>query len=147
MVRPHDPLLGLSIRAGVSCSTVSRRHLQSLSAKVALQNLFIMRFSVIFTVLAAGAMAFAGAVPDIVVKRSNTDIVNAFNDLSDKCDTIIPKFDDCHDDTCSALICAELVVAIDECTAVLGGLTGGLGTLAVAHAVVDVVTVSDGQVP
>ena len=106
-----------------------------------------MRFSTIFTVLAAGAMAFAGSVPEIVAKRSNTDIKNAFNDLSDKCDTIIPKFDDCYDDTCTASICAELIVAIGECTTVLGGLTGGLGTLTVAHAVVDVVTVSAGQLP
>ena len=101
-----------------------------------------MRFSTIFTALTAGAVVFAGAVPGVVTKRSNTDITNAFSDLSDKCDTIIPKFDDCHDDTCSASICAELIVAIDECTTVLGGVTGGLGTLAVAHVVADVVTVS-----
>ena len=106
-----------------------------------------MRFSTIFTVLAAGAMAFAGAVPEIVAKRSNTDMKNAFDDLDNKCDTIIPKFSGCKDDTCSALVVAELVVAIKECTTVLGGLSGGLGTITVANAVVGVVTVSVGRLP
>ena len=110
-----------------------------------------MHFSTIFTVLAAGAMAFAGAVPAsgpvAIAKRSNTDIKNAFNDLSDKCDAIFPKYSGCTDDTCSALLAAEIVVAVSECTTVLGGLTGGLGTLTVANAVVEAVTVSVGQLP
>jgi len=109
---------------------------------LAFSSSFTMRFSTIFTVLAAGAMAFASAVPEIVAKRSTTDIQNAFYDLSGKCDTILPKLYDCKDDTCSTLVCAELVDAIDECTAVLGGLTGGFGTATLAFAVADVVTVS-----
>ncbi|KAF9649480.1 hypothetical protein BDM02DRAFT_3113693 [Thelephora ganbajun] len=98
-----------------------------------------MRFSTIFTVLAVGAMAFAGAVPEIVAKRSITDITNAFNDLSNKCDTILSKFDNCWDDTCSDAIVVELVGAIDVCTTSLGGLTGGLGTPALATVVANVV--------
>jgi len=98
-----------------------------------------MRFSTIFTVLTAGVMAFAGAVPEIVAKRSNTDITNAFTDLSHKCDTIIPKYDSCYDDTCSEEITLELVAAIDACTSILGGTYGGLGTPAVAAVVADAV--------
>jgi hypothetical protein len=106
-----------------------------------------MRFSTIFTVLAAGAMAFAGAVPEIVAKRSNADIQNAFTDLSHKCDTIIPKFDNCWDDECSDAIVVELVAAVDVCTAALGGLHGGLATPALATVVAEVVTVSVGRFP
>jgi len=104
-----------------------------------------MRFSTIFTVLTAGAMAFAGAVPEIIAKRSNADIQKAFTDLSKKCDTIIPKFDNCYDDKCSDTIAVELIVAIDACTSTLGGLTGGLGSSAVANVVAEVTTVSVGE--
>ena len=52
-----------------------------------------MRFSTVFSVLACGAMAMAAAItPDVLVRRSNTDISNALTGLDQKCDAIFPKF-------------------------------------------------------
>jgi len=106
-----------------------------------------MRFSTIFTVLAAGATAFAAAVPGIAMKRSVTDIQNAFNTFSSAADTIIPKLDDCMDDTCSKNIVTELVQAISACNSTIGGLTGGPATPALTSLVANVVTVSNGKFP
>ena len=106
-----------------------------------------MRFSTIFAVLSASAMAFASVVPEIVAKRSVTDVQKPFTDLSSKCDTIIPKFDSCNDDQCSDSIVNELVSAINDHTTTLGGVTGGPGTSPVATSVSDVVTVSVGEDP
>jgi len=106
-----------------------------------------MRFSTIFTVLAAGAMAFAGAVPEIVAKRSITDVQNTVADLSHKIDTITPKFGNCFDSTCSNEIVLEIVAAVDACTASLGPLSGGTATTALVTVVADVVTVSLGEFP
>ena len=92
-------------------------------------------------------MAFAGAVPEIVAKRSVTDVQKTFTDLGNKVDIIIPKFDDCYDDTCSDEIVVELVAVIDACTASLGGLSGGIATTALVTVVADVVTVSLGEFP
>jgi len=106
-----------------------------------------MRFSTIFTVLATGAMALAAAVPGIVEKRSVADIQNAFNTLSGAADTIIPKFDDCMDDTCSKEIVTELVGAIDTCTSTISGLTGGPATSDLGSLVANVVNVSNAKFP
>jgi len=99
-----------------------------------------MRFSTIFTVLAAGAMAFAGAVPEIVAKRSNVNIQNAFNALNSQCDTIIPQLKNCNDNDCTSGVIVQLVAAIDSCKTTLGSCTGGIATTAVASVVADVVT-------
>ena len=101
-----------------------------------------MRFFTVFTVLAASAMAFAGAIPDIIAKRGVADVQNSMTALSNQCDTILPKFDDCHDDDCTTTIVLELDAAINSCKNTLGGLTGGLGSPALASVVVDLVTVS-----
>ena len=98
-----------------------------------------MRFSTIFTVLAAGAMAFASAVP---AKRSASDIQSVFNNLSGNCDTILSKLDSCQDDSCTSEIVGELASAIDGCTTTLGGTSGGPADTAVSNAVADVVNVS-----
>ncbi|KAF9780331.1 hypothetical protein BJ322DRAFT_333992 [Thelephora terrestris] len=98
-----------------------------------------MRFSTIFTVLAAGAMAIAGAVPEIVAKRSTNDIQSAFTTLSNKCDTILPKFTSCSDNDCTTTVVAELVVAIEACTAVVKGCDGGVPSAALVEVVVEVV--------
>ena len=104
-----------------------------------------MRFSTIFAVLAAGVMAFAGAVPEIVAKRSNDDIIGAFNTLSNKCDTIFPKFGTCGNDQCTKEITAELVAAINVCTGTISSHPGGLGNVAVANVVVAIIAVSVGE--
>ena len=104
-----------------------------------------MRFSTIFTVLATGVMAFAGAVPEIVAKRSNTDITNAFHTLSNQCDTILPEFAHCGNDQCTKDITAKVVAAIDVCTATINSHPGGLANLAVAKVIVDVMAVSVGE--
>ena len=111
-----------------------------------LVSLFTMRFSTIFTVIAAGAMAFASSVPELIAKRSTTDIQNAFSDLGDKCSNdILPKFDDCSDDTCTIEICAEIIAAIDDCKTTIGGFTG-IGTIGLATVIVDdVLAVSGGK--
>ena len=139
-----DLLLGFSIKAGPDSVEVSHQH-QSVSAKVAFSSLFIMRFSTIFTVLATGALAFAGSVPETAAKKNATDIQNPFTDLSHKCDTIIPKFDNCVDDHCSDEIVVELVTAINGSTNALDGLPGGPSTPDLATVVSDVVTVSVGK--
>ena len=105
-----------------------------------------MRFSTIFTVLAAGVMAFAGAVPEIVAKRSNNDIIGAFNTLSNQCDTILPQYASCGNDQCTQAITAQLVAAINVCTSTLNSHPGGLANLAVANVVVDLIVVSVGEV-
>jgi len=74
-----------------------------------------MRFSTIFTVLTAGAMAFASAVPGVVVKRGITQYEDAFTTLHKKCDDIFPQFADCHDDDCTNTIVLEIVAVIKEC--------------------------------
>ena len=89
-------------------------------------------------------MAFAGAVPEIVAKRSNVDIQNAFNALNSQCDTIIPQLNNCHDNDCTSGVIVQLVAAIDDCKTTLGSCTGGIATTAVASVVADVVTVSYG---
>lgn len=101
-----------------------------------------MRFFTIFTVLTAGAMAFAGVVPEIVEKRSTKDVQNAFTDLGHKFDAIIPKFDNCWDSQCSDAIVVELASAIDGFTATIGGLPGGLGSIPLATTIKDIITVS-----
>jgi hypothetical protein len=97
-----------------------------------------MRFSAAFTVLAAGAMASAGVIP----KRSPTDVQNAFNDLGSKCDTIIPKFDDCKDDDCTNQVALQLVDAINDTKNTIGPLTCGTGNSDIANAIAGVLTVS-----
>ena len=106
-----------------------------------------MRFSTIFTVLAAGVVAFAGAVPEIVAKRSNGDITQAFNTLSQQCDTIFPEFATCGNDQCTKDITAKIVAAIDVCTGTINSHPGGLANLAVAKVIVDVMIVSVGEFP
>ncbi|KAF9783963.1 hypothetical protein BJ322DRAFT_888143 [Thelephora terrestris] len=98
-----------------------------------------MRFFTIFTVLAAGAMAIAGAVPEIVAKRSTTDIQNAFSTLSGQCDSILPKFTSCNDNACTTTVVAELVVAIEACTTVLKGCGPGIPTTDLVNVVVEVI--------
>ena len=103
-----------------------------------------MRFSTVFTVIATGAMAFAAVIPDSVVKRSTTDIQNAFTNLGSQCDTIIPKFNDCSSDDCTNEVVSELVSAINNCKNNLGG-SGGAGDSNLANAVSGVVNVSGGK--
>ena len=88
-----------------------------------LSKLLIMRFSTIFTVIAAGALALAGAVPDMIEKRTG-DITSIFNTLNDQCNDILPQFGDCYDDDCTTSIVADLNVAIKACTSSLGGISG-----------------------
>jgi hypothetical protein len=104
-----------------------------------------MRFFTIFTVLAAGVMAFAGAVPEIVEKRSTTDVQNAFTTLNNQCDTILPKFGGCSDNDCTLSIVLELVAAINTCKNTLGGVTGGIATPGLASVVAGVVIVSGSE--
>jgi len=98
-----------------------------------------MRFSTIFTVLAAGVMAFAGAVPEIVAKRSNEDITGAFNTLRSQCNDIFPKFTNCDNDQCTKEITVEIVAAVNVCTATLNNHPGGIANLEVANLIVEVV--------
>jgi hypothetical protein len=100
-----------------------------------------MRFSTVLTILATGAMAFAGAIP----KRSPTDVQNAFNNLSNQCDTIIPKLDDCKDDDCTNQVVQQLVSAINDCKSTIGPLTCGTGDDGIANAIAGVVTVSSNK--
>jgi len=104
-----------------------------------------MRFSTIFTVLAAGVMAFAGAVPEIVAKRSNGDITDAFNTLDSHCDSILPEFGSCGNDQCTNDITVKLTAAIDACTGAINNHPGGLANLAVANVIVKVITVRVGK--
>ena len=99
-----------------------------------------MRFSTIFAVLAAGAMAFASAVPEIIEKRATAE--TALTDLSNQCDTILPKFGGCSDITCSTAVVVELCAAIDTCTGVLGGVGGGLPYPALVTLVFNIIDVS-----
>jgi hypothetical protein len=100
-----------------------------------------MRFSTVLPVLTLGAMAFASAIP----KRSPADIQGAFNNLGNKCDTIIPKFDDCKDDDCTNQVALQLVDAINDTKNTIGPLTCGTGDNGVASAIAGVVTVSSGK--
>jgi len=99
-----------------------------------------MRFSTIFTVLAAGVMAFAGAVPEIAAKRSTDDIIGAFHTLSGQCNDIFPKFANCKNDECTKVITAEIVAAVNVCTDTLNNHPGGLSNPEVANVIVGVVT-------
>ena len=100
-----------------------------------------MRFSTIFTVLAAGAMALAGAIPEIVEKRS-TGVLDAFNTLNNQCNTIIPQLGTCTTNGCTSGVIVQLVAAINVCTTALGGCTGGDSTPELVSIVIEVVTVS-----
>jgi hypothetical protein len=83
----------------------------------------------------------AGPTP----KRSPADIQSAFGDLGSKCDTIIPKFDDCKDDNCTNQVALQLVNAINDTKNVIGPLTCGTGDNGVANAIAGVVTVSSSK--
>jgi len=99
-----------------------------------------MRFSTIFTVLAAGAVAFASAVPEIVAKRSGVEVEAELIVLSGKCDNIIPKFDHCYDDDCTNEIVFELIAVIKDCNTKIGGFLGVIATPNIASIVVEIVT-------
>ena len=103
-----------------------------------------MRFSTIFTVLAAGAMAFAGAIPEVVEKRATSDVVNAFNTLNNQCNTFIPQLGACTTNDCTSAVIVQLVAAINVCTTTLGSCTGGDSTTELVEVVIGVVTVSGG---
>ena len=104
-----------------------------------------MRFFAIFTVVAAGVMALAGAIPEAAMKRDVATIQNAFSTLENKVDTIMPKFNGCNNDDCTTEVVVELVAVISDCTNVLGSVNGGIGTLALASVVAEVFTVSFGK--
>ena len=101
-----------------------------------------MRFSTIFTVIAAGAMAFASALP---AKRSNADVQAALTALGNQCDTIVPKFGNCQDDDCNKNVILQMTAAIDDCKNTIGGLTGGNPDSDLANAVASVVNVGGGK--
>ena len=84
-----------------------------------------MRFSTVFAVLTASAMAFAGAVPQAAVKRSVESARDACDGFIIKVQHIIPKFRDCSNDTCSSAIVHHLDDVIDACTAALHTLPDG----------------------
>ena len=106
-----------------------------------------MRFSIIFSVLATSAMAFAGVIPKMVVKRAATDVQNAFTSLSGNCDPIISKFDSCQDDECSSELVNELASAIAPCDATIKPLSCDAANDGVANAASDFATVSLGKLP
>lgn len=107
-----------------------------------------MRFSTILTVLAAGVMAFAGAVPEIVTKRSATQMQNSWTALGDKCNNILPKLGNCGNDACTNSVSLELRAAIDECTSDMGGIVGGIiATPELAGVIARIISVSGDKLP
>ena len=101
-----------------------------------------MRFSTVLTVLATGAMAFAGTIP----KRSDTDLQAVFNNLGTQCDTLLPKLDACSDDDCTNQVVLQMVDAVNDCKNKIGPLPGGTGDSDDANVVANIVTVSYDQV-
>ena len=101
-----------------------------------------MRFSTVLTVLAAGTMAFAGAIPKT---SDTTDVQNVFNNLSTQSDAILPKLDSCGDDDCTNKVVLQLADAINDCKNKIGPLPGGPGDNSTANLVAGMVTVSLGE--
>ena len=120
-----------------------------------------MRFSVVFSVLACGAMALAAAVaPDVLVKRDNTQISSVLTGLNSQCDTILVKFgqfpfildvefvlyspllqDDCEDLVCTKEIVTEIVTVVKLAIKDVVGLVGVFDS-AIVKLIADIVTVS-----
>ena len=86
-----------------------------------------MRFSTIFTVLTASAMAFAGVISQISVKRSITDVQEVCDDFITMADVFHFEIMSCQcsNDTCSVITIEQLVNTINDCSIALNTLPEG----------------------
>ena len=97
-----------------------------------------MRFSIMFSVLAASAMVSA----KMVVKRSAGDVQNAIDSVSNNCDSILSQLDACQADQCATDLANQLASAIGPCASAIKPLQCQAGTDAVAQSGADLTTVS-----
>ena len=124
-----------------------------------------MRFSTVFCVLAASAVALAAAIPINTVpngssnmdvpntsnnpdqQSSNTDVPTAFNNLDQQSSTPLGEFDNCLSDDCTTQAVNDLTTTLNNCGDIVKSVPNGTGDDNDATAVVNFVTVSVGKFP
>jgi len=75
-----------------------------------------MRFSAIFSVLVASAMASAGVVPKMIAKRTPAEVQEVITKVSDESEPILSKFDSCGgNDECLSGLVGQLVTQLGTC--------------------------------
>ena len=102
-----------------------------------------MRFSIMFSVLAASAMVSA----KMVVKRSPDDVTNALNTVSSNCDSLISQLNACQSDDCVTQLATQLANILNQCPAKVEAFTCTAATDDTAQAGADLANVSLGKIP
>jgi hypothetical protein len=120
-----------------------------------------MRFSTVFCVLAAGAVAFAAAVPNTADNQNGsnnngsgntndsgtTEAPAVFNNLKSEATTPLSDLSGCTTDDCSGQAITNLIAVLGNCGTVFAPVPNGNADSGDATAFIDFFTVSLCQFP